>query len=204
MQIKSARAIAAEEVAKVVAKAPEDFDTLKEIADWIANDTTGSAQMANDINALKSSATSANTRLTKVENDIDAVDSNITALSGAVESEYATSADTVAAINAVDTKFGDYATSAATVVAIKSVDNKFSSYATSAATVAAINAEASARSTADDALSARIGSLEALSGTTNSAVQTITVNEDSKVNVSKTGTTVAFDFSEMVIDGGEW
>jgi len=33
--------------------APEDFDTLKEIADWIANDTTGAASMANDISSLK-------------------------------------------------------------------------------------------------------------------------------------------------------
>lgn len=50
---KSARAISAEEVAKVIASAPEDFDTLKEIADWIENDTTGAAKMANDIQALQ-------------------------------------------------------------------------------------------------------------------------------------------------------
>ena len=42
----------ADEIAKVVADAPADFDTLKEIADWIANDTTGSAKMANDIAAI--------------------------------------------------------------------------------------------------------------------------------------------------------
>ena len=35
--------------------APEDFDTLKEVADWIKNDTTGAAKMANDIAALKDS-----------------------------------------------------------------------------------------------------------------------------------------------------
>lgn len=50
---KSVRNIAAEEVAKVIANAPADFDTLKEIADWIENDTTGSAQMANDIKEVK-------------------------------------------------------------------------------------------------------------------------------------------------------
>lgn len=50
---KSIRTISAEEVAKVVASAPEDFDTLKEIADWIENDTTGAAKMANDIQALQ-------------------------------------------------------------------------------------------------------------------------------------------------------
>ena len=50
----SAQQIAATEVAKVVASAPQQFDTLKEIADWIENDTTGAAKMANDIENLKS------------------------------------------------------------------------------------------------------------------------------------------------------
>ena len=50
---KSARSMAAEEVAKVVAGADTSYDTLKEIADWIQNDTTGAAKMANDITALK-------------------------------------------------------------------------------------------------------------------------------------------------------
>lgn len=54
---KSARVIAAEEVAKVVAEAPTSYDTLKEIADWIMNDTTGAAKMANDIAALKTKLT---------------------------------------------------------------------------------------------------------------------------------------------------
>lgn len=42
----------ADGIAGVVADAPESFDTLKEIAEWIANDTTGSAKMANDIAAI--------------------------------------------------------------------------------------------------------------------------------------------------------
>ena len=50
---KSMRNVAAEEVAKVVAEAPESLDTLKEIADWIQNDTTGAAGMANDIEVLQ-------------------------------------------------------------------------------------------------------------------------------------------------------
>lgn len=49
---KSARAISAEEVAKVVASADADFDTLKEIADWILSDTTGAAKMAADISRM--------------------------------------------------------------------------------------------------------------------------------------------------------
>lgn len=54
---KSVRTISAEEVAKVVADAPASYDTLKEIADWILNDTTGAAKMANDIAALKTKVT---------------------------------------------------------------------------------------------------------------------------------------------------
>ena len=50
---KSARAIAAAEVAKIVADADASFDTLKEIADWILNDTTGAANMAADIATLE-------------------------------------------------------------------------------------------------------------------------------------------------------
>lgn len=46
---KSARDIAAEETAKIVAGADTNYDTLKEIADWIKSDTTGAAEMANDI-----------------------------------------------------------------------------------------------------------------------------------------------------------
>ncbi len=49
----TAEAKAAAKVAEIVAGADASFDTLKEIADWIANDTTGSAQMANDIDALE-------------------------------------------------------------------------------------------------------------------------------------------------------
>ena len=49
----TANAAAAAKVAEIVANADADFDTLKEIADWILNDTTGAADMANDIAALQ-------------------------------------------------------------------------------------------------------------------------------------------------------
>ena len=42
------------EIAKVVANADADFDTLKEIADWIKNDTSGAAKMAADIDEINS------------------------------------------------------------------------------------------------------------------------------------------------------
>lgn len=48
-----ATTVAAAKVAEIVAGADANFDTLKEIADWILNDTTGAADMANDIAALE-------------------------------------------------------------------------------------------------------------------------------------------------------
>ena len=48
-----ANAAAAAKVAEIVAGADANFDTLKEIADWILNDTTGAANMANDIASLE-------------------------------------------------------------------------------------------------------------------------------------------------------
>ena len=50
---KSARAIAAEETAKIVAGADASYDTLKEIADWISSHTTDAAAMNSAIVALQ-------------------------------------------------------------------------------------------------------------------------------------------------------
>lgn len=52
-RLKDVKGIVNTEIAKVVDSAPETFDTLKEIADWIANDQTGAAAMANEIAQLK-------------------------------------------------------------------------------------------------------------------------------------------------------
>lgn len=50
---KSARTIAAEEVAKIVANADESYDTLKEIADWISSHKTDATAMNSAITALE-------------------------------------------------------------------------------------------------------------------------------------------------------
>lgn len=50
---KSARAIAAEEVAKIVDDADASYDTLKEIADWISSHKTDAAAMNSAILALE-------------------------------------------------------------------------------------------------------------------------------------------------------
>ncbi len=63
---KTARAIAAEEVAKVVADAPTAFDTLQEIAAWIQDHPD--------------SASDLNNRLTAVEGDMDSLETRVEAL----------------------------------------------------------------------------------------------------------------------------
>lgn len=111
---KIATEVAAESIAKIVDGASSSYDTLKEIADWIINDTTGSAQMANDIQTLKvdtnnlKAETSANTNnistLTndintlkndslKVKNDITVINEKITTLSGSVKNTVISSID---------------------------------------------------------------------------------------------------------------
>lgn len=45
----SVKETVANAIAEVVNGAPEDFDTLKEVADWIKNDTTGAAKIESDI-----------------------------------------------------------------------------------------------------------------------------------------------------------
>lgn len=57
---KSARTMAQEEVAKIVAEAPESFDTLKEIADWITDHDTDVVTMNNNIKANTDAITKLN------------------------------------------------------------------------------------------------------------------------------------------------
>ena len=69
----TATTIAAAKVAEIVADANADFDTLKEIADWILNDTTGAADMANDIAALQAQMAGIDTTVvTKIAAEITA------------------------------------------------------------------------------------------------------------------------------------
>ena len=49
----TAASAAADAVAAVVAGAPSDFDTLKEVADWIKSDTTGAAALQTNVSELK-------------------------------------------------------------------------------------------------------------------------------------------------------
>ena len=65
----SAQAAIATEVANIVAGADSDFDTLKEVADWIKSDTTGAAKLQIDVDALKTSVSTAETKISALEAD---------------------------------------------------------------------------------------------------------------------------------------
>ena len=58
---------AADAVAAVVAGAPSDFDTLKEVADWIKSDTTGAAALQTDVAGLKTDVTGLKTKVSTLE-----------------------------------------------------------------------------------------------------------------------------------------
>lgn len=120
---KIASTTAATKVAEIVAGADAKFDTLKEIADWILNDTVGAAQMANDIAALedlvgdKAVATQISEAIAealKVEGaDKYALASDLTTLAGRVEALEKAGHVTQAAIDAGVKEAKDYADSLA-------------------------------------------------------------------------------------------
>ena len=90
---KTTQGSVAYQIAEIIANAPEDFDTLKEIADWITNDTAG-------VGAL-------NTRITNVETKNSEQDSKIQALEAA---DVQIKKDYVAADTALETKLVGTAT----------------------------------------------------------------------------------------------
>lgn len=85
-------------IAKVVNNAPEDFDTLKEVADWIANDTTGAAAMQADVAKLKTDVADHETRLITAEGEIDTLQlemDDVEAKAAKNESDIATNAGNI-------------------------------------------------------------------------------------------------------------
>lgn len=63
-----------EAIAAVIANAPEDFDTLKELADWISTHGAEAAQMNTRITGLRTDVNDLLDRMQVAENDIDALE----------------------------------------------------------------------------------------------------------------------------------
>lgn len=64
----SVKYIVADAVATIVAQAPEDFDTLKEIADWIANDETGTVNLVERVENIENNYAAINDSQTTTSN----------------------------------------------------------------------------------------------------------------------------------------
>ena len=95
----TANAAAAAEVAKIVANADASFDTLKEIADWILNDTLGAADMANSIDALEAKMAGIDARIVaKIAAELEAALKVDGANKYALASEVSSLADRLLAI----------------------------------------------------------------------------------------------------------
>lgn len=69
------RDIAAQEVSSLVSSADSMYQALQELADWVENDTTGSAALISDVADLKD-------RVADAETDIDNLKDAVTAMSG--------------------------------------------------------------------------------------------------------------------------
>lgn len=59
-----------DEITKVIGGAPEAYDTLKEIADYIAEDKDGAVEFINRLNNLESVTSTTDERVTVLENKI--------------------------------------------------------------------------------------------------------------------------------------
>lgn len=183
----TASTVAAAKVAEIVAGANAKFDTLKEIADWIMNDTTGAAGMANDIAALEAKMAGVDETVVKsIANAIEAalkvegVDkyalaSDLTTLAGRVKAlEDAGYQNANQVGSAIDAK-----------IAALDLANTYD--AKGAAATAEANAKAHANSLAKNYATAAQGALA------ETAVQ--------KVEVGATNGTIKVDGTEVAVAG---
>jgi hypothetical protein len=161
---KIATTIAAAKVAEIVANADANFDTLKEIADWILNDTTGAADMANDIAALEAKmAGIESTVVAKIAAEIEAALKAEGADKYALASDLTDLADRVKAL-----EDAGYMDATAVGLAIDSKINALKLAESYDAKGAAAAAETAAKAHADSlnsAMNARVVVLEAIDHT---------------------------------------
>ena len=111
---------ASDAVAQVVAGAPADFDTLKEVADWIASDTTGAAKMQADIAKLKSGKDVEGSVANSIDKAVNALDATVGGTTIAKDNHVAVEVvQTDGKLTGLTVKENDIA-SAATLGAVKS------------------------------------------------------------------------------------
>lgn len=179
---KSARTIAAEEVAKIVANADADFDTLKEIADWISTHGTD--------------ATAMNTAITKLQGIVAGIGGE-----GEKATVVAYVTDAIAAL-----KIGDYAKAAdltALAARVETLENSPAAGIT-AEKIAAWDAKQNAGNYVDQtAYAAKISALETADSDNAKAIASVKATADAAVPKnaaakSGTATKVTVDSNGLV------
>ena len=160
----TANAAAAAKVAEIVANADADFDTLKEIADWILNDSTGAADMANDIQALQNQMAGIDsTVVAKIAAEIEAALKVDGADKYALASELSALADRVKVLEDAGYQNAEQVGSAidAKIAALKLAD----SYDAKGAAAAAESAAKAHADGLNSAMDVRVKALEAIDHT---------------------------------------
>lgn len=179
---KSARTIAAEEVAKVVNGAPESFDTLKELSDWISTHGTD--------------ATAMNTAITKLQGIVAGIGGE-----GEKATVVAYVTDAIAAL-----KIGDYAKAAdltALAARVKTLEDSPAAGIT-AEKIAAWDAKQDAGNYVDQtAYATKISALEAADSDNAKAIAAVKTTADAAVpknaaTKSGTATKVTVDSNGLV------
>ena len=199
-------------IATITSGAPKAFDTLKEIADWIADGSgTTAAEIVTDIESLKSAETAITTSLSAVSGTLlshqseyaqkmQSIDSQIAGL-GAASASLSSELSELA--TEVDANYSAITDATTGLIALASGETL------SQASAITFNVNETLTAITED-LGSRITDLENLSGTTNSALQTVsgTASGISGVTITplKEGTNakLTIDFTNMVIDCGEF
>jgi hypothetical protein len=183
------------EIAKVVAEAPEDFNTLKEIADWIANDVTSAAELANKVTAN--------------ENAIKAISDDYLKAADKTEIVNAYTAADAALGTRIDNVVTSYA--AADTALGTRIDNVVTSYAAADTALGTrIDNVEAAYVTADTALGTRIDNVEAAYVTADNDVKTwVSDNYTTSVNpdansITVSGTKFTFSFENNVMSVNQY
>lgn len=184
---KSARTIAAEEVAKIVNGAPESFDTLKELSDWISTHGTD--------------ATAMNTAITKLQGIVAGIGGE-----GEKATVVAYVTDAIAAL-----KIGDYAKAAdltALAARVKTLEDSPAAGITDEK-IAAWDAKQDAGNyVVQTAYDTKISALEAADSDNAKAIAAVKATADAAVpknaaTKSGTATKVTVDSNGLVIGLGE-
>lgn len=169
-------------IAEIIANAPEDFDTLKEISDWISTHASSAADMNSaiqqntlDISGLASRVSTAETNITSIggrvttaEEDIDDLQSDVTKLNGDDTTVGSVDYKIKQAKDAVDSDISGLASRVST--AESKLTTLQGDASTPGSVAYAVAQEQAAREAADTALGARIDSAEGRLDTAEEAI----------------------------------